>query len=97
MQNLPSGRSNNIYYPDGTWAPRPHDGYVFVDQKGNRWKFDGFSDDWFMDKNVPFNMFGGLLDHAKDEPLRKIEKKCECGSEIAKVDGHSKWCPKYET
>jgi hypothetical protein len=23
-------------------------------------------------------------------------KKCECGSEKAKVAGHSTWCPKYE-
>lgn len=22
--------------------------------------------------------------------------KCECGSEKAKIPGHSTWCPKYE-
>lgn len=24
------------------------------------------------------------------------DKKCECGSEKAKIPGHSTWCPKFE-
>ncbi len=27
---------------------------------------------------------------------RKWNRKCECGSEIAGILGHSEWCPKYE-
>ncbi len=29
-------------------------------------------------------------------PEAKKEAKCECGSEKAKVPGHSTWCPKYK-
>lgn len=97
MQNLPSGKGNSVFYPDGTWAPRPHDGYVFTDHKGVQWVFDGYREDWNLSKkNMPmsgdFNT--GRFYTAPEE--KKVEKKCECGSEIAKVDGHSKWCPKYE-
>lgn len=29
-------------------------------------------------------------------PTKAIEKKCECGSEKARVPGHATWCPKFE-
>jgi hypothetical protein len=46
MQNLPSGKSNSVHFPDGTLAPRPTDGYIFRSFSGDEWLWNDADGKW---------------------------------------------------
>jgi len=110
MQNLPNGKSNSVFFPDGTLCPRPPDGYKFTSATGEEWLWDGFLDKWEKQSKAgkgqtslmgwPWSSMYSP-DTEGDMPIKQqvqatLEKKCECGSEKAGAFGHSRWCPKFE-
>lgn len=92
MYNLPSGKGNQVLYPDGTFGPRPYDQTYFLDPKdmGKSYRWDDLLGEWVDHKGEIFRPTPKHWDTSAGT------KKCECGAHKVGVDKHSTWCQLYK-
>lgn len=89
-------------YPDGTTSTnRPVDGQVFYifnpfGTPVGIYQWDGLKDQWYDVVTMRTNYLEITANGDTTASENKnIIKKCECGSEKAGSNIHSKWCAKY--